>query len=96
MNSTAKKIQFLENSSILIVQAINFFCVLILFMRKGFIPPALVGNAPSQFGRGTRTNCSNEKRDNLVENPSQAKPSHSSSSSTSSTSPLSLSQRYRF
>ena len=26
-----------------------FFCDLIIFMRKGFIPPAPVGNAPSQI-----------------------------------------------
>jgi hypothetical protein len=39
-------------------------------MAKGLFPPAPVGNAPSQFGWGTQTNCSNEKGDNLVENPS--------------------------
>jgi hypothetical protein len=51
MNSTAKKIQFFENSSILIVQTIKniFFQFLKIFMRKGFIPPAPVGNAPSQI-----------------------------------------------
>jgi hypothetical protein len=26
-------------------------------MTKGLFPPAPVGNAPSQFGKGTRTNC---------------------------------------
>jgi hypothetical protein len=51
-------------------------------MKKGFIPPAPVGNAPSQFVRGTQTN-GNEKRDKPVENPSHS----------SSTSPLS---KYHF
>jgi len=55
------------------------------FMRKGFIPPAPVGNAPSQIVNcdgGTQTKCScNKKKDNLVKHPSHS----SSSSSTSST-----------
>ena len=50
MNSTAKKIQFFENNNILIVRSIkNIFLIFKIFMRKGFNPPAPVGNAPSQI-----------------------------------------------
>ena len=31
-------------------------------MTKGLFPPAPVGNAPSQFGRGTQTNCRRMKK----------------------------------
>jgi len=50
-------------------------------MQKGFIPPAPVGNAPSQIVNcdgGTQTKCiCNKKGDNLVKHPS-----HFSSSSS--------------
>ncbi len=61
-------------------------------MTKGLFPPAPVGNAPSQFGRGTQTNCRRMKmKKGIISLRTQAKPSHSSSSSsTSSTSALSL------
>ncbi len=56
-------------------------------MTKGLFPPAPVNNAPSQFGRGTQTNCRRMKmKKGIISLRSQAKPSqaHSSSSSTSS------------
>ena len=60
-------------------------------MRKGFNPPAPVGNAPSQIvncnGGPKLTAAATKKRIILLS--TQAKPSHSSSSSTSSTLPLS-------
>ena len=43
-------------------------------MTKGLFPPAPVGNAPSQFGRGTQTNCRRMKK-GIISLRTQAKPS---------------------
>ncbi len=43
-------------------------------MTKGLLPPAPVGNAPSQFGRGTQTNCRRMKK-GIISLRTQAKPS---------------------
>jgi hypothetical protein len=64
-------------------------------MTKGLFPPAPVGNAPSQFGRGTQTNCRRMKmKKGIISLRTQAFFSFIFSSSSSSASPLS--QRYRF